>query len=168
MMTTADMALRMANEDLERRVEERTAALQKIAYIDMVTRLPNQLLLIEELKNLIARAEDTEGDTVVVLLDIERFSFINETMGYDSGTELLRSVGNRLSRTFAEEGGRNQAIVGRFGADEFALLVPGVDSEDDISTIAEAVKETTGMVQTSMDNIERGNQAASATATPEE
>src|SRR5210317_1159385 len=53
----ADMALRLANEDLERRVEERTAALQKIAYFDMVTRLPNQLLLIEELKNLIAKAE---------------------------------------------------------------------------------------------------------------
>ena len=138
----ADMALRMANEDLERRVEERTAALQKIAYFDIVTRLPNQLLLIEELKNLIAKAEDTEGDTVVVLLDIDRFSFINETMGYDSGTELLRSVGNRLSRTFVEQGGKNRPIVGRFGADEFALLVPGVDSEDDISHLAEAVKQT--------------------------
>ena len=138
----ADMALRLANEDLERRVEERTAALQKIAYFDIVTRLPNQLLLIEELKNLLAKAEDTEGDTVVVLLDIDRFSFINETMGYESGTELLRSVGNRLSRTFVEQGGKNRAIVGRFGADEFALLVPGVDSEDDISGIAEAVKQT--------------------------
>ena len=61
----ADMALRLANEDLERRVEERTAALQKIAYFDMVTRLPNQLLLIEELKNLLSRAEDTEGDTAL-------------------------------------------------------------------------------------------------------
>jgi diguanylate cyclase (GGDEF)-like protein len=138
----ADMALRQANEDLERRVEERTAALQKIAYFDIVTRLPNQLLLIEELKNLIAKGEDTEGDTVVVLLDIDRFSFINETMGYESGTELLRSVGNRLSRTFAEQGGRNRAIVGRFGADEFALLVPGIESEDDISGLAEAVKQT--------------------------
>jgi diguanylate cyclase (GGDEF)-like protein len=138
----ADMALRLANEDLERRVEERTAALQKIAYFDMVTRLPNQLLLIEELKNLIAKAEDSEGDTVVVLLDIDRFSFINETMGYDSGTELLRSVSNRLSRTFVEQGGKNRAVVGRFGADEFALLVPGVDSEEDIRDIAEAVKRT--------------------------
>jgi diguanylate cyclase (GGDEF)-like protein len=138
----ADMALRLANEDLERRVEERTAALQKIAYFDIATRLPNQLLLIEELKNLLAKAEDTEGDTVVVLLDIDRFSFINETMGYESGTELLRSVGNRLSRTFVEQGGKNRPIVGRFGADEFALLVPGVDSEDDISGIAEAVKKT--------------------------
>lgn len=97
----ADLALRLANEDLERRVEERTAALQKIAYFDVVTRLPNQLLLIEELKNLISTGEDKEGDTVVVLLDIDRFSFINETMGYDAGTELLRSIANRLSRTFA-------------------------------------------------------------------
>ena len=62
----SDMALRQANEDLERRVEERTAALQKIAYFDITTRLPNQLLLTEELKNLIAHAEDSEGDTVVV------------------------------------------------------------------------------------------------------
>ncbi|MGB5688585.1 MAG: EAL domain-containing protein [Woeseiaceae bacterium] len=138
----ADMALRQANEDLERRVEERTAALQKIAYFDMVTRLPNQLLLIEELKNLISKAEDTEGDTVVVLLDIERFSFINETMGYDSGTELLRSIGNRMSRTFAEESNGQRAIVGRFGSDEFAVLMPGVDTDMDIRDLAEMVKKT--------------------------
>ena len=137
----ADLALRLANEDLERRVEERTAALQKIAYFDMVTRLPNQLLLIEELKNLLAHAEDIKGDTVVVLLDVERFSFINETMGYDSGTELLRSIGNRLSRTFCEDSGQH-AIVGRFGADEFAVLMPGVESDNHICELAEQVKQT--------------------------
>lgn len=138
----ADMALRLANEDLERRVEERTAALQKIAYFDIVTRLPNQHLLIEELKNLITAAEDTEGDTVVVLLDIDRFSFINETMGFDAGNELLRSVGNRLSRTFAEDGGGDGAIVGRFGSDEFAVLLPGVNSDLEIPDFAAMVKQT--------------------------
>jgi diguanylate cyclase (GGDEF)-like protein len=138
----SDMALRRANEDLERRVQERTAALQKIAYFDITTRLPNHLLLTEELKNLISRAEETEGDTVVVLIDIDRFSFINETMGYDSGTELLRSIANRLSRTFADDGGVDSPIVGRFGADEFALLIPGVDSELAIRDLAEQVKRT--------------------------
>lgn len=138
----ADMALRRANEDLERRVEERTAALQKIAYFDLVTRLPNQLLLLEELKSLIGRAEDTPGDTVAVLLDVDRFSFINETMGYESGTELLRSIGNRLSRTLIDETDSRQAIVGRFGADEFAVLMPGVESETDIRDLAEKVKQT--------------------------
>ena len=138
----SDMALRQAYEDLERRVEERTAALQKIAYFDITTRLPNQLLLTEELKNLIDRAEDAAGDTIVVLLDIDRFSFINETMGFESGTELLRSIANRLSRTFADDDNPDRAIVGRFGADEFAILMPGVDSEADIHDLAERVKRT--------------------------
>jgi len=138
----ADMALRSANEELERRVEERTAALQKLAYFDVVTRLPNQLLLIEELKALIDRAEETEGDTVVVLLDVDRFSFINETMGFDSGTELLRSIGNRLVRTFCEDANSAGTIVGRFGADEFAILMPGVESDLEIRELAELVKQT--------------------------
>lgn len=138
----SDRALRSANEELELRVEERTAALQKIAYFDPVTRLPNQLLIIEELKVLIEKAEDSAGDTVVVLLDIERFSSINETMGYDAGTELLRSIGNRLSRTFCDDSGRRKTIVGRFGSDEFALLVPGVENENEITELAQQVKQT--------------------------
>ena len=138
----ADMALRSANEELEQRVQERTAALQKIAYFDIVTRLPNQLLLLEELKALIEKAEETAGDTVVVLVDIDRFSVINETMGYDAGTELLRSIGNRLSRTFSDDSGQRMAVVGRFGADEFAMLVPGIENESEITELAELVKET--------------------------
>jgi diguanylate cyclase (GGDEF)-like protein len=138
----ADMALRGANEDLERRVAERTEALQKLAYFDVVTRLPNQLLLIEELKALIDKAEEATGDTVAVLIDIDRFSFINETMGYDAGTELLRSIGNRLSRTFCDDAGHRMAVVGRFGADEFAILVPGIENDSEIRELAELVKET--------------------------
>ena len=136
----ADMALRQANEDLERRVAERTEALHKLAYYDPVTRLPNQFLLLDELQAMMDKAEDDEGDLVVVLLDIERFSFINETMGYDAGTELLRSIGNRLSRALAEERQGNQGIVGRFGADEFAVLMPGVENDFDIRELAEEIK----------------------------
>ena len=138
----ADMALRGANEALEQRVAERTEALQKLAYFDVVTRLPNQLLLIEELKALIDKAEESTGDTVAVLIDIDRFSFINETMGYDAGTELLRSIGNRLSRTFCDDAGHRMAVVGRFGADEFAVLVPGIENDSEIRELAELVKET--------------------------
>lgn len=138
----SDRALRNANEDLEKRVEERTAALQKIAYFDLVTKLPNQLLLIEELKALIEKAEDTIGDTVVILFDIDRFSFINETMGHDAGTELLCSIGKRLTRTFCDDSGRQNAVVGRFGADEFAILVPRIESESEIRDVTEIIRET--------------------------
>ena len=136
----ADMALRSANEELEQRVAERTAALHKLAYFDPVTRLPNHLLLLDELQAMIDKAENSDGDSVVVLLDIERFSFINETMGYDAGTELLRSIGNRLTRALCEENKGSRAIVGRFGADEFAALVPGVDNDTAIRELAEQVQ----------------------------
>ena len=136
----ADMALRSANEELEQRVAERTAALHKLAYFDPVTRLPNHLLLLDELQAMIDKAEDSDGDSVVVLLDIERFSFINETMGYDAGTELLRSIGNRLTRALCEENKGSRAIVGRFGADEFAALVPGVENDTAIRELAEQVQ----------------------------
>ena len=63
-------------------------------------------------------------------------------MGYEAGTELLRSVGNRLSRTFVEDSKRERPIVGRFGADEFAVLLPGVESESDIRELAESVRHT--------------------------
>jgi diguanylate cyclase (GGDEF)-like protein len=136
----ADMALRRANELLEQRVEERTAALHKLAYYDPVTRLPNQLLLLDELQTLIDHAEDADGDTVVVVLDIDRFSFLNETMGYDAGTELLRCVGNRLRRSLCGDSRQPGAVVGRFGADEFAVLVSGVETGEGVGALAERVK----------------------------
>ena len=138
----ADMALRSANEDLERRVDERTAALHKLAYYDPVTKLPNQLLLLDELQALIDKSEDSDGDTVTVLIDIDRFSFINETMGYEAGSQLLQSIGSRLSRTFLEDKRFEKAVVGRFGADEFAVIVPAVDNDGDIGEIAERVTST--------------------------
>ena len=136
-----DRALRRANEDLERRVEERTSALHKLAYYDPVTRLPNHLLLHDELQAMIDKAEDDTGDSVVVLMDIDRFSFLNETMGYDAGTELLRAIGNRLTRALCEENNGARAVVGRFGADEFAVLMPGVESDIAIRDLAERVQQ---------------------------
>ena len=137
----SDMALRKANEDLERRVEERTAALQKIAYYDSATRLPNQLLLLDVLKKMIEKSERSNGDTAVFLLDIERFSFINETMGYDSGTELLRSIGSRLERTFSDGPKSSRPIIGRFGSDEFGVLVPKIENDMEIRDIAEHIQK---------------------------
>ncbi len=138
----SDMALRRANEDLERRVDERTAALHKLAYFDPVTRLPNQLLLLDQLQALIEKSEDSDGDTITVLLDIDRFSFINETLGYGSGSELLRSIGTRLSRAFRDDERFADSVVGRFGADEFAIAVSGVGSEAEIREVTDTVKRT--------------------------
>lgn len=136
----ADLALRKANEDLEKRVAERTEALHRLAYFDPVTELPNRLQLLEELQQMLDQSDHGTKETAVVLFDIDRFSFLNETMGYERGTELLQSVGRRLSDTMQNVEGAARGIVGRFGADEFACLATSVDGDYGLRTVTEAVK----------------------------
>jgi diguanylate cyclase (GGDEF)-like protein len=136
----ADLALRRANDVLEQRVWERTEALHKLAYYDPVTRLPNKLKLVDELQLLVDGAEESGLDTAAVLLDIERFSFLNETVGYDAGTELLGGIGKRLIGACNDLPIVQSAIVGRFGADEFACLIPGVENDGMLDTAVELIK----------------------------
>jgi len=138
----ADLALRYANEVLEQRVWDRTEALHKLAYFDPVTNLPNRLKLVDDLQGLIDTAESSDRDTAVVLLDLERFSFLNETMGYDSGTELLNAVGRRLVQFGKDLGKEHKGVIGRFGADEFACLISGIDGNNTLETVVHGIKKS--------------------------
>ncbi|HWM28495.1 MAG TPA: EAL domain-containing protein [Woeseiaceae bacterium] len=137
----ADLALRRANEVLEQRVIERTAELHRLAYYDPVTRRPNRLKLMDELKAMIDGAVPG-GNTAVVLLDIERFSFLNETMGYDAGTAVLRAIASRLARALETRFGKHRTVVGRFGADEFACLVPDIRDEAQLQDLVGFIRDT--------------------------
>jgi diguanylate cyclase (GGDEF)-like protein len=136
----SDLALRRANDVLEQRVWERTEALHKLAYYDPVTRLPNRLKLLDELDSLIEGEEESSRQTAVLLLDIERFSFLNETMGYKAGTELLGAIGKRLVRACQDLPHEESSVVGRFGADEFACLIPGLKDQNVLEEFVEAIK----------------------------
>lgn len=136
----ADLALRRANEVLEQRVLDRTADLHRLAYFDPVTGLPNRLKLMDDLQQMIDGPRARKGDTAVILLDIERFSFLNETMGYDSGTAILRAIGHRLDRILDRRFNDARAVVGRFGADEFACLVPGISDSAGLEELVEYIR----------------------------
>lgn len=138
----ADLALRHANDVLEQRVWERTEALHKLAYFDPVTGLPNKLRLTDEFDRAIHDVNGSGRETLLVLLDIERFSFLNETMGYDSGTELLKAIGRRLLRALEDRGSGAGVTVSRFGADEFACLIPQVKDYAALQELVEHVKTT--------------------------
>jgi diguanylate cyclase (GGDEF)-like protein len=138
----ADLALRYANDVLEQRVWDRTEALYRLAYFDPVTNLPNRLKLVDDLQELIENAASSDRDTAVVLLDLERFSFLNETMGYDSGTELLNAVGRRLVQFCKDLDEECEGVVGRFGADEFACLIPGIHDKDMLEEVVAGIKAT--------------------------
>jgi diguanylate cyclase (GGDEF)-like protein len=137
----ADRALRRANEVLEQRVWDRTEALHRLAYFDPATGLPNRLKVLDELQLMIDAAESPDRNTAVILLDLERFSFLNETMGYDAGTEILVSIGKKLARHCKQMAGKQQSLVGRFGADEFACLLPAVADDAALQDCIERVQQ---------------------------
>ena len=138
----SDLALRRANEVLEQRVWERTEALHKLAYYDPVTHLPNRLKLLDELQLLIDETDKTDQQIVALLLDIDRFSFLNETMGYQSGTELLGAIGKRLVRACQDLRHDRNCIVGRFGADEFACIIPGIKDHHLLEKFVESIRKS--------------------------
>ena len=131
----ADQALRKSHELLERRVAESTVELHRLAYYDVATGLPNRNKLLRDLDELINSARRSGTMVGVLLLDIERFGFINETMGYESGTELLGAIGARLASIF-----RGTDIAGRFGSDEFACLVGNVSDQAGLREIVSRVE----------------------------
>ena len=138
----SDLALRRANEELEQRVAERTEALHRLAYYDPVTELPNRLQLVADLQRMMDGSGDGEKETAVVLFDIERFSFLNETMGYDYGTELLQTIGRRMVDLLKDDEFGTESVVGRFGADEFACIVTGIEDEVELRRLTETIEDS--------------------------
>jgi len=98
------------------------------AYHDLLTDLPNQTLFKERLTHAIKVAEHSEHQVAVVLMDIDRFQLINDSLGHDIGNELLVAFAGFLSG-FVKEGD----TIARIGGNEFAILLESVTSIDEIS-----------------------------------
>ncbi len=136
----SDQALQRAKVELEGQIEQRTAQLHELAYFDATTGLPNRIKLLDKLENFLALEDDipklVDETILFVVLDIERFSFINETMGYELGTQLLQIVGDRLRGVV-----REHDVVGRFGSDEFAVVLRNFSSEKEPRTSVLRIEE---------------------------
>ena len=107
-----------------------TELIRHQAFHDHLTALPNRMLLFDRLGQAVAMA-DREGSTVgLLLLDLNEFKEINDTLGHAYGDELLSTLGTRLRSLM-----RQVDTVARLGGDEFAIVVSGAD-EADLLTIA--------------------------------
>jgi diguanylate cyclase (GGDEF)-like protein len=107
-----------------RRTIDLARELQIQATTDALTGLPNRRHVIEALEKEIHRADRSERPLALALLDLDRFKQINDTHGHPSGDAVLRSIADVLRRVC-----RNGDIVGRFGGEEFAVLMPETSPE---------------------------------------
>jgi len=111
--------------------------LNHLAYHDALTDLPNQVLFKDRLKQAIALSRRSDQMQAVLLLNLDRFKTINDSLGYVSGDRLLQSVAQRLTSCV-----RESDTVARFGSDEFAILLTQIPRAQDAANAARAIKQS--------------------------
>jgi len=148
-------ALRASHEQLEQRVRDRTAelsqanaALEKevgerkqaeerarhLAHHDSLTGLPNRMLFFDRLEQAIALALRNRRSAAVMMLDVDRFKHINDSLGHDAGDALLCALSGRLRDLI-----RKSDTVARMGGDEFTIILPEAANLEDSLEVARKI-----------------------------
>jgi len=118
-------------------ISERKASEEQIRHLalhDALTDLPNRFSLNEQLAQALAFADRNNKQLALMMIDLDRFKDINDTLGHHTGDKLLIQVAHRLVQS-----GRGSDIVARLGGDEFVVVLPGIDSPADAAHVADKI-----------------------------
>jgi diguanylate cyclase (GGDEF)-like protein len=119
-------------------ITERYRAEAKIAHLathDALTDLPNRVLFLERLDKAVRAVRTGEGRVALLMLDLNKFKEVNDTLGHPAGDSLLKAVAERLASCV-----RGDDLVARLGGDEFAIVVHSFDAAVDAALIAARVQ----------------------------
>jgi diguanylate cyclase (GGDEF)-like protein/PAS domain S-box-containing protein len=122
---------------LIRDITERKRAEEELAYMathDSLTGLPNRTLFSDRLTMALTQARRSKKNLAVMLLDLDYFKDVNDTLGHSMGDQLLRAVGNRLGGLL-----RKGDTIARIGGDEFLLLLPELLQIEYATTLAQKI-----------------------------
>ena len=117
------------------------AEVTRLALYDPLTGLANRARVGRALEQALARASGNRARTALLLLDLDRFKAVNDTLGHQVGDALLKQVAVRLSATAERMGA---SLVGRLGGDEFQIVTTGDPSREDLARWAQTIIATLG------------------------
>jgi diguanylate cyclase (GGDEF)-like protein len=122
-----------------RRLRRQMAEIEHQALHDSLTGLPNRLLFHDRVEQALLAARRDGGSFAILLIDLDRFKEINDTLGHQSGDRVLEEVARRLQRTL-----RESDTVARLGGDEFVLLARASGETRDALAVAERLHHAFG------------------------
>lgn len=111
--------------------------INELAYSDILTGLCNRTMFQIHMDEMLKITQRSNLQLGIIFLDLDDFKQINDTFGHDVGDELLRIIAHRIKECL-----RSQDIAGRFGGDEFLLIIPGVASVNELIPLVENVMST--------------------------
>ncbi|WKY45866.1 EAL domain-containing protein [Eubacteriaceae bacterium ES2] len=110
--------------------------INRMAYYDQVTGLPNRTLFEDYLYFDMIKLEMINSGLAVFFLDLDSFKTVNDTVGHTIGDELLKSVGEKLTSVLSKDD-----VVSRFSGDEFVMMVKGISDEADAIPVAKKLMQ---------------------------
>lgn len=128
--------LLLAFDEMSHQIIQRQNALKEQALNDSLTALPNRLKMQERLEYHLKIANRRQCSLIFMMLDLNHFKEVNDTLGHHIGDQLLIQVGKRLKQVL-----RDTDTVARLGGDEFAILLPFADKKSAVA-IAEKINQS--------------------------
>ena len=119
--------------------KEAEARIEHLAHYDSLTHLPNRALFAERLKHALVTGVRNKKKTGLLFLDLDKFKFVNDTMGHLAGDLLLSSVARRLQSCV-----RESDTICRQGGDEFMILLPEIGMAEDAEKVARKIVAAMG------------------------
>lgn len=127
---------RLYETNLEELVRQRTAQVERLAYYDTLTGLPNRVLFADRFDQALTTAQRNQQMVGALLVSVDRFKKINDTLGHAIGDLLLKEVGERLQSCL-----KKGETVARFEGEEFALLLTQIETTDDLVDTGQIIDE---------------------------
>ncbi|HJV79421.1 sensor domain-containing protein [Noviherbaspirillum sp.] len=126
----------VSREITEQKIAEER--IQHLATHDSLTGLPNRVMFSHLVANAIASAQRYQRNCAVLFIDLDRFKFINDSLGHEAGDQLLKEISKRFKKAL-----RASDVVARLGGDEFVVLIQDLQQETQAATVARKLLSAT-------------------------